>query len=266
MPSRRRTRTRRTTRQVASDHRATEIAAQLGRALHNARTTRRLSQLSVAEAAGVSQSTVSELERGRGAGMTLLVWSRATRAAGTDLRAYLEQATAADQPRDAVHLRNQELIIHSAQPGGWAAHPEAAIGRAPGRSRSVDILLTRPRELAVMEVHDWPDDIGAAARDWDRRLADAEAWAISRLPPGDLDVPRVSGCWVLRATRRNRELVRTHPGFFAARFPGSGRAWLAALSSAEHPMPAAPGILWASVDGTRLYAARLPSATLGGRP
>ena len=46
------------------------------------------------------------MERGVGASFSLVVWSRAARAAGGDLRAYIERATSATEPRDAVHLRN----------------------------------------------------------------------------------------------------------------------------------------------------------------
>jgi hypothetical protein len=74
---------------------------------------------------------------------------------------------------------------------------------------------------------------------------------------GDESVPRIGGCWLVRATRRNRQLVGEHRHFFRARFPGSGRAWLAALSDAAVPMPAEPALLWVDVGGTRLFAARL---------
>jgi transcriptional regulator with XRE-family HTH domain len=233
------------------------VAASLGRGVRNRRHAVGLTQKAIAQRAGVAASTVSMIETGHGASVSLLVWTRVARATGVALRAYLEQTSVADEPRDIVHLRTQELVIRTATAGGWTAHPEAAIDSAGERSRSVDVLLTRRIEVAVMEICDWFDDVGAASRAWDRRLAGAETWAIGRLPAGRSEVPRVSGCWIVRATARNRQLVRDHAAFFRARFPGSASAWLAALSAPDVPMPLVSALLWVSVNGKRLFPARL---------
>ncbi|MFI5254766.1 MAG: hypothetical protein ACHQ15_04845 [Candidatus Limnocylindrales bacterium] len=188
----------------------------------------------------------------------MLEWTRVARAANSDLRAYLERATAADQPRDAVHLRAQELIVRTASLGGWQAHPERAIDLDPGRSRAVDLVLTRRPELALIEVFDWMEDAGEAFRSWDRRLASVEARAIALAPPGtDATALRTSGVWVMRATHTNRPLVRDHRALFKARFPGSGAAWLRALAERDRSMPETPALLWISVNGSRLFPARL---------
>jgi hypothetical protein len=123
-----------------------------------------------------------------------------------------------------------------------------------------DVLLYRrrerqPSEYALTELIDWFDDVGAPIRDWNRRLDAVERYAIARMQ-GDESVPVRCGCWVIRATRRNRELLAQHRNFFGARFPGSGRMWLAALTSAEMPMPTEPALLWISVGGDRLLPAR----------
>lgn len=183
-------------------------------------------------------------------------------ALGTDLRGYLERTSSAGQPRDAVHLRHQELIIRTAAAGGWQALPEAALDRDARTSRAMDVLLQRAGEYALTEIWDWFDDVGAALRDWDRRLDALERYALARLVPGSgdrlhpLDSPRTGGCWVVRATIRNRGLVGEHRHVFRSRFPGSAHAWLVALSSSR-PMPDKPALLWVSVDGTRLFPARL---------
>jgi hypothetical protein len=67
----------------------------------------------------------------------------------------------------------------------------------------------------------------------------------------------VRGLLVLRATRRNRSIVRSAAGVFAARFPGRSRAWIAALGSREAAMPDGDGLVWTTVRGDRLYASRL---------
>jgi transcriptional regulator with XRE-family HTH domain len=231
------------------------LAGALGRSVRDARHRARRTQRAVADAAAVAQSTVSELERGRGACVSLRVWCRVARAAGTDLRAYLEAASATDGPRDAVHLRHQELIARTAVPGGWTAVPEAPIDADRSRSRAADVLLRRGREHALIDVWDWFDDVGAAFRAWDRRIARVGAAAIGRMPVGGEGPPRVCGCWVVRATLSNRRLVADHGALFTARFPGSASAWLAALGTSR-PMPDDPALLWVAVRGDRLWAAR----------
>ena len=161
-------------------------------------------------------------------------------------------------PRDAVHLRAQELVIATARPGGWHGLAEAQIDRSSQTSRFADVLLSRPprqpMEVALIEIIDWFEDVGAPLRQWPRRLEAVEQQAIARMV-GDQSVPRVSGCWVIRATRRNRELVAQHANLFRASFPDSGRAWLVALTTAA-PMPRESALLWVSVSGDRVFAVR----------
>jgi hypothetical protein len=205
-----------------------------------------MTQTAAASVAGLSQSCWSDLERGRGANVSLRVWVRAGDAVGSDLRAYLERASAADQPRDAVHLRHQELIARTATTGGWQVRPEASLGDAG----VADLLLTRPLELALLEAWNWFADVGEALRSWDRKLERLGARTNSA----------VSGCWVVRSTQRNRALVGDHRTLFTARFAGGAAEWMAALTDAGAPMPQQPGLLWVSVKGDRLFPSRGLSA------
>ena len=66
-----------------------------------------------------------------------------------------------------------------------------------------------------------------------------------------------SGLLVLRSTNRNRGLVEEFADLFAARFPASSAAWLAALGDHARAMPAADGLAWSSVSCDRLFATRL---------
>jgi hypothetical protein len=59
-------------------------------------------------------------------------------------------------------------------------------------------------------------------------------------------------CFVLRATRRNRDLVRAHQNFFGARFPGSAQAWLDSLTNPDAPLPEQPALIWITVNGAVL--------------
>ncbi len=291
MPTRRRSQQRRTSLQVSADRRAAGLAATLGRAIGEARREHGLRQFDVAARAAIAQSTQSEMECGHGADVSLLVWVRAAYACGTDLRAYLERTSASAQPRDAVHLRHQELVARLASAGSWRPMPEAQLDIDPTRSRSADLLLMRPDDVALFEIWDSFEDVGAAFRSWDRRLGrlrereagrprSNEARMLpadvrpngagvrpieprerpdgSKLHPDEPGQVHVAGCWVVRATRRNRQLVREHATLFAARFPGSGHRWLAALAHPEVSMPRRAGLLWATVAGDRLFPARLP--------
>lgn len=256
-------RRRRSKSASAADRHASDLAGRLGAALRDARLLNGLTQAKAATRAGLIQTTWSKLERDRDARYTLGTWDRAAHAVGTCLNAFLPRTSPADQPRDAVHLRNQELVLRTVQRGGWRGLPEAAIDRDAGRSRHADVLLERSRaagnssEYAVCEVWDWLPDVGDGVRDFQRRLAAVDCYAVARMR-GD-EVPRTSGFWLVRATQRNLRLLDEHRHFFRSRFPGSGRAWLAALTSPAAPMPAQAALLWVDVGGTRIFEARLGS-------
>jgi hypothetical protein len=233
-----------------------QLAAALGRSLREARLAAGRSQRLAAADAGIAQSTWSVMERGLAANLSWRVWMRATHAVGADLHAYLDHASAAQRPRDSVHLRHQELVARIATRGGWKPRPEVETG-----SGFADLVLRRSgetasetaSEIALIEVWDWLPDVGEAFRSWRRKLERLEA---TRQPRQPGDEARVSGAWVLRATRRNRTLLREHPALFRAQFPASGAAWLTALTVPSRPMPLEPAILWVSVDGTTVWPAR----------
>jgi hypothetical protein len=117
----------------------------------------------------------------------------------------------------------------------------------------IDVLLTRApsREAAVVEVWDLLLDVGAAFRSFDEKVAAVRA----RLPGWT-----VSGAWIVRGTRRNHSLVAELTPLFAARFPGDGRALLAALDRPTVALPPDPAILW--TDATS--AALAPWRPVGG--
>lgn len=245
---------KRTSTQAEADRQADDLAHALGKALRTARLERGLSQREASDIAGISPSAWSYLEVARDGRGTLATWNRAAVALESGLKAYLAELSAADLPRDSVHLRHQELVIRTAIAGGWRALPEEPIDRDVGKSRSADVLLQRRLEYALVDVWDWFDDVGAPARQWRRRLDAVERYAIARMV-GDDPLPRIGGIWVVRATQRNRQLIQEHRNFFASLFPGSGAAWLAALMSPTTSMPAASALLWVTVKGDRLYPA-----------
>ncbi len=250
----------RTRRQVAADEATQALQKKLGRSLQEGRARQRWTQAEASARAGLSRSEWSGLELGRRSA-TFWAMSRAAHALGSGLSAYLEQISAATLPKDADQLRNQELVIRTSKPGGWRPLPEEQLDREARTSRWADVLLERrhqhaPTEYCVCEIWDWLADVGGSVRDFSRRLDGLDRYGVAHMV-GDEPVPKTSGFWLLRATRRNRQLVQDHHHFFRARFPGSGRAWLASLANPAAPLPGQPALLWVDVRGERLFAARL---------
>ena len=236
--------------------RADTVAARLGVGLREARRNANRTQAEVGDAAAVSQSLVSSLEHGHGAGATIETWACLAAAVGEQFVGFLERAPGADRPRDIEHLRRQSALIELASTGGWSALPELAIDPGLPRGRSIDVALLRRTsdEAVVVEVWDWFDDVGAGLRGLDAKLNALAA----RLAGGSSDHAgwRVRGLYVVRGTRRNRRLVDELRPLFAARFPGSSVSWLRALAEPMHAMPAADGLLWTDSSGA-LAASRL---------
>ena len=233
------------------NQRATYLAVRLGRGLKEQRERAGLTQQALGNLVGLSQPAIYRLEAGRGASAGIDTWAICARALGLQLAAFLEAAAGAEQPRDLVHLRNQQLVGRHAEPGGWNPLPEALVTAEGGRPRFVDVSLTRParREIAVTEVWDLLDDIGNAMRGLQDKVERVRSQMGSDW--------HVEGLLVVRATRRNRQLVREFATLFAARYPASSQGWLLALANPDTAMPGAAGLVWASVKGDRLFAARL---------
>jgi hypothetical protein len=207
----------------------------------------------------VSQSTVSRLERGAGGSLTVDVWQRAFVALDRRLLVEASRDPRAD-PADAGHLAIQELVLRLARANGVRGTFELPVPSATGR-HSIDVFERddRARRLVVIECLNVIRDIGAAARSFAWKLAKAEDVAVAI---GGEAPYRVHGCWVVRATHRNRALVRRFPEVFASRFPGSSARWANALTRGAQP-PDQPGLVWASVDRTRLVPWRTRSRPSG---
>jgi transcriptional regulator with XRE-family HTH domain len=230
-----------------------EQLARLGAEVRRARKDRHHSQRSLANLAGVGQMTVSRLERGFGGGLSLDSWQRIALALGRPLRCELTRG-ADDAPIDAGHLVVQELILRLARQTGRGRRFELPTRPGdPGRSVDVGLRDDRQRTLVLVEAWNRLDDIGVAARSTNRKIAEMEDLGV--VAGGDDEPYRVAAVWVLRATVRNRGLVRRYPDVFAARFPGSSVAWVAALQDGMRP-PNEPGLVWSDVAGTRLLAWR----------
>ncbi|MDQ3128859.1 MAG: helix-turn-helix domain-containing protein [Chloroflexota bacterium] len=240
---------------IEGQARALRVVRRVGVGLRESRVASGLTQAEAAERAGVSQPFWSRVERGLTTAPSIETLASCAAAVGVQLAAFIEARPGSDLPRDIEHLRRQELVIAVARTGGWIGQPEFGIDPGAMRSRSIDVLLRRTRaaEIAVVEIEDLLADGGGAMRG----LAD-KVTAVRRTSVAD---GRVAGLLVLRATARNRGTMQELDAVFANRFPASSADWLRALADPRSPMPAGDGIVWSSVDGTRLMAVRRRSPT-----
>ena len=231
------------------------MADRLGAAIRTARLRAGWTQQQGAERAGVSQGWLSEAERGLAPDATVETWAALGAALSLQSAAFFELVPCATPPRDVEHLRRQQVVIATGAAGGWAGRPETPVVTADGANRSIDVLLERPGpgasdrlEIIVVEIVDLFTDVGEDLRGLDRKVEAVRA----RQPTAT-----VRGLLVVRATARNRALVSEFGRLLAARFPGSGRRWLACLAQRGTPLPAADGLLWSAVRDGRLTAPRL---------
>lgn len=216
--------------------------------------------MQLARRTGTSQSAISRLERGVA---PLEVADLVGVARALDLTPRFELGRdPLDGPADAGHLAIQELLVRLARATAGAALVELPLG-VGDRARSVDVCVHRRAlgELIIEEAWNRIGDVGSGLRSFDRKLAlAAEAAAAFPMPPRT-----VTGVWVVRATRANRELLAAYPAVFAARFPGPSRAWVRALVAGT-PAPAAPGLVMCDVAATRLFEWRPVLRPVGSIP
>lgn len=183
-----------------------------------------------------------------GAAGSLETWASLASGVGMQLAAFVELVPGATPPRDAAHLRRQQAIIAFAAPGRWTGRPEVAIVTADGVQRFIDVLLDRDatNETVVVEVVDLFADIGEDLRGLERKVE-----AMRQLRPDR----RVAGLLVVRATKRNRELVHEFRGLLRARFT-SGTPWIRGLRGSD-PLPPGDGILWSGANDATISSMNL---------
>lgn len=242
---------RRTDLTVEAERRNREQLARTGAEVRVARRARNLTQAAVGARAGISRMSVSRLERGLGGGLTLDAWQRVSLAIGRPLLVRLQQPVDGETA-DAGHLAIQELVLRLGRGSGYRGLVELPTKPTePWRSIDVALVDDARHRLIVAECWNSIGDVGAAARGSTRKQEEAEAIAAARWgvadPPGQVGL-----VWVVRATARNRALVARYPEVFAARFPGSSLGWVRALITGAPP-PDEPGLVWSSLDGTRLF-------------
>jgi transcriptional regulator with XRE-family HTH domain len=230
------------------ERRNREQCARLGGDVRASRKRRRLTQAGLAARVGVVQSTISDLERGHGASLSMDLWQRVFTA--LDRRFVLEPSRdPVEWPRDAGHLAIQELVLRLGRAAGYTGSFELPTRPThPTRSADVGLRDDRRRLLVLVECWNTISDVGEAVRSTNRKLAEAHAAAVAF---GGYRPHRVAGCWVVRATASNRALVARYPELFARQFPGSSLGWFRALGNGATP-PRDLGLVWSDVAGREL--------------
>lgn len=242
---------RRTDDELDGDREAHRIALTLGADLRHTRKRRQMTQAQLGAKIGCSHAWIGRLERGDGADASLQTWIRLGKAIDRPFAAGFSRDVAAG-PVDAGHLDAQELILRLARSHGRLGLFELPTrSHDPSRSTDVGIRADATRTLILVEIWNRLDDLGRAARDSDRKLAEAADIARFRQP-----AYRVAACWLFVDTAANRALVRRYPEILRSRFPGSSSEWVRALADGAPP-PAAVGICWIDPRSGRLSALRL---------
>ena len=247
-------RPRRPVLRAEAARRNAELLARLGKEVRDSRRRRGLLQRELAALASLTQSAVSRMERGLGGSFSVDAWQRVHTALYRPLNLAPSRDALAETV-DAGHLAMQELVLSTARAAGWRGTFELPIRPVGGGTRhSIDVGLQHDarRVLGVVELWNTFDDIGAAKRSF--------AWKLERsdvaVGVGGERPYRVAGCWVVRATRRNRELIARYPTLFRSAFPGSSAAWARSLKEGTEP-PLEPGLIWCDSRSTRLFEWRL---------
>jgi len=237
---------------VEAERRNREQLARAGAEIRAARKRKLLTQRELGRLAGLSQAAISRAERGLGGGLTLDAWQRIGLALDRPLVVSF-QRDVSGETADAGHLAMQELVLRLGRAAGFSTSFELPTRPAePWRSADVGLRDDPGRRLILVECWNTIGDVGGAARASERKRAEAEALAVSRWGEAPHGVGVV---WVARASARNRALVARYPEVFAARFPGSSRAWVQALRDGTAP-PTEPGLVWCDLAATRLFAWR----------
>lgn len=250
----RRDRSSRASARLEGRRRAAALAVQLGGSIRAARVRRRWSQATLAKKVDLTQSRIAQLERGTAPGASLEVWFALAEALGIYLKVEFGRDPV-QEPDDAGHLAIQELALRLGRQTGRQRTFELPTKPAnPSLSVDVGLRDDAQRVLILQECWNTFGNINESVRRTRQKVADAEQLAVAI--GGEHGAYRVASVWIVRDTRRNREIVARYPEVFAAAFTGSSRGWVKALTTRDRTPPQEPGLVWSDLHATRLFAWR----------
>jgi transcriptional regulator with XRE-family HTH domain len=225
--------------------RALELRRRIGSELRHLRQDAGLTQTALADAAGIDQSYLAQIELGRRE-PSLTVLEAAAIALGADLGVRLYPTTG-----PAIHDRTQsaivEAVLRAAHPS-WRRATEVPVYR-PVRG-VIDVVLHHPErnDFVASEIESRIDRLEQEIR-WAAQKCDAlpssDVWRFA----SDEPPPCVSRLLVLRVTRATRELAVAFGEVLAVAYPArAGDAYDALCGGTPWPGAA---VLWADVDAGR---------------
>jgi transcriptional regulator with XRE-family HTH domain len=193
----------------------------LGGLVRVLRIRRGLRQVDVALLAGVSDQTVSRIERGHIESLSVSALRRVARV----LEARLEltiRSRSGDIERfgSAAHSALVETVITALREAGWTARPEVSFSVA-GERGLIDIVAWHAptRSLLLIEIKTEVVDVGEAIGTFDRkrRLAAVIARQLG------FDPSSVSAALVIADTHTNHRRVQEHAATFGGTLQHSGQ-------------------------------------------
>jgi transcriptional regulator with XRE-family HTH domain len=211
-----------------------------GRALRALRRRKRWRQQDVAVRAGVSQPTISRLERGAAAEVALAIVERVAHVLEARLEIVVSwQGERLDRLLDAEHAGLVESVVRLLTRAGWEVAAEVSFNERGDRG-IIDVLAWQGPSgtLLVVEVKSVIADVQGTIGTLDRKARVSPLIARRR---GWLPI-RIGRLLVVADTRTCRRRVAEHEATFGAAFPTRGRAvlrWLRGPSDA-----AAAGLLF----------------------
>ncbi len=224
----------------------------IGRLCHLVRRRRRLRQSDVARAAGVSQGTVSLLERGHLDLLTVRTARRIAAALEIELAAEARwRGPSLDRLADAAHASQVDVVVGILRDLAWAVRAEVGVSRF-GERGVIDVAAWHPatRSLLIIEVKTRLVDIQESLATLDRKR---------RIGPPELAADlgwrarRIGVVLAVAGDRTARRVVERHGATFDAALPARTRAVRRWISS---PVGDLRGV-WFLTDSSRVRAAPL---------
>jgi transcriptional regulator with XRE-family HTH domain len=199
-------------------------ALRLGSVVRTVRRRRGWRQIDVARAAGVGQTAVSCLERGRIEAMSVGLLLRIVTA--LEIRLDFQprwRGGELDRLLDVRHAAVVERVVGILRASGWEVEIERSFNHF-GERGAIDVLAWQPaaRALLVGEVKSELVDLQDLVATLDRKVRIAAGLA-RRRPVALARIVFVAD------TRSNRRIVAAHPELFGAAFPGrtvAARGWV----------------------------------------